>query len=100
MRQEPSSVEFAVRNDGPGIGCGIRTAAGPPRSGNGVAVALGRGLGPRYLQVGIAMPNGGFVAGATAEVMEQKRISPRSPRAALEPERVPQPPRRSAGARH
>jgi peptidoglycan lytic transglycosylase G len=46
------------------------------------------------------MPNGGFVAGPTAEVMEQKRISPRSPRAALEPERVPQPPRRSASARH
>jgi len=40
------------------------------------------------------------VAGPTAEVMEQKRISPRSPRAALEPERVPQPPRRSASARH
>ena len=40
------------------------------------------------------------MAGPTAEVMEQKRISPRSPRAALEPERVPQPPRRSAGARH
>ncbi|HEY4820706.1 MAG TPA: endolytic transglycosylase MltG [Xanthobacteraceae bacterium] len=33
-------------------------------------------------------------------MMEQKRISPRSPRAALEPERVPQPPRRSASARH
>jgi UPF0755 protein len=31
--------------------------------------------------------------------MEQ-RISPRSPRAALEPERVPMPTRRSAGARH
>ncbi len=46
------------------------------------------------------MPNGGFVAGPTAEVMEQKRISPRSPRAALEPERMPQPPRRSASARH
>src|SRR5258707_9784894 len=46
------------------------------------------------------MPNGGFVAGPTAEVMEQKRISPRSPRAALEPERMPQPPRRSAGGRH
>ena len=40
------------------------------------------------------------MAGPTAEVMEQKRISPRSPRAALEPERVPQPPRRSASARH
>ena len=46
------------------------------------------------------MPNGGFVAGPTAEVMEQKRISPRSPRVALEPERMPQPPRRSASARH
>ncbi|HEY2137551.1 MAG TPA: endolytic transglycosylase MltG [Xanthobacteraceae bacterium] len=33
-------------------------------------------------------------------MMEQKRISPRSPRAALEPERVPQPTRRSARARH
>lgn len=32
--------------------------------------------------------------------MEQKRLSPRSPRAALEPERVPVPTRRSAGARH
>jgi len=32
--------------------------------------------------------------------MEQKRISPRSPRAALEPERVPVPIRRSARARH
>ena len=32
--------------------------------------------------------------------MEQKRISPRSPRAALEPERVPVPTRRSARARH
>jgi UPF0755 protein len=32
--------------------------------------------------------------------MEQKRISPRSPRAALEPERMAEPPRRSAGARH
>jgi UPF0755 protein len=40
------------------------------------------------------------VAGPTAEVMEQKRISPRSPRAALEPERMAEPPRRSAGARH
>jgi UPF0755 protein len=41
-----------------------------------------------------------FVAGSTAELMEQQRISPRSPRAALEPERVPMPSRRSAGARH
>ncbi len=32
--------------------------------------------------------------------MEPKRITPRSPRAALEPERVPMPPRRSRGARH
>jgi UPF0755 protein len=32
--------------------------------------------------------------------MEQKRITPRSPRAALEPERVPVPTRRSRGARH
>jgi UPF0755 protein len=32
--------------------------------------------------------------------MEQNRISPRSPRAALEPERVPMPTRRSSGARH
>src|SRR5262249_27835578 len=32
--------------------------------------------------------------------MDQKRISPRSPRAALEPERVPEPARRSASARH
>jgi UPF0755 protein len=32
--------------------------------------------------------------------MEQNRISPRSPRAALEPERVPAPTRRSSGARH
>ncbi len=32
--------------------------------------------------------------------MEQKRISPRSPRAALEPERVPAPMRRSVRARH
>jgi UPF0755 protein len=32
--------------------------------------------------------------------MEQNRISPRSPRAALEPERVPMPIRRSSGARH
>jgi UPF0755 protein len=32
--------------------------------------------------------------------MEQNRISPRSPRAALEPERVPMPTKRSAGARH
>src|SRR5262249_24035898 len=42
----------------------------------------------------------GFVAGATADLMEQNRISPRSPRAALEPERVPMPTRRSSGARH
>jgi UPF0755 protein len=41
-----------------------------------------------------------FVAGSTADLMEQRRISPRSPRAALEPERVPVPTRRSAGARH
>ena len=41
-----------------------------------------------------------FVAGSTADLMEQNRISPRSPRAALEPERVPVPPRRSASARH
>ena len=40
-----------------------------------------------------------FVAGSTAELMEQ-RISPRSPRAALEPERVPMPTHRSSGARH
>ncbi len=41
-----------------------------------------------------------FVAGSTADLMEQNRISPRSPRAALEPERVPVPTRRSKGARH
>jgi UPF0755 protein len=40
-----------------------------------------------------------FVTGSTAELMEQ-RISPRSPRAALEPERVPMPTHRSSGARH
>ena len=39
-------------------------------------------------------------SGPTADLMEQKRISPRSPRAALEPERVPVPTRRSASARH
>jgi len=32
--------------------------------------------------------------------MEQNRITPRSPRAALEPERMPMPVRRSRGARH
>src|SRR5689334_9269941 len=32
--------------------------------------------------------------------MDRNRISPRSPRAALEPERVPAPTRRSSGARH
>src|SRR5262245_41807522 len=31
---------------------------------------------------------------------DRRRIIPRSPRAALEPERLPEPPRRSAGARH
>jgi UPF0755 protein len=31
---------------------------------------------------------------------ERKRIMPRSPRAALEPERLPEPPKRSSGARH
>jgi UPF0755 protein len=31
---------------------------------------------------------------------ERRRIIPRSPRAALEPERLPEPPRRSASARH
>jgi peptidoglycan lytic transglycosylase G len=40
------------------------------------------------------------VAGSTADLMEQNRISPRSPRAALEPERVPAPTRRSSRARH
>jgi len=40
------------------------------------------------------------VAGLTADLMEQNRISPRSPRAALEPERVPAPTRRSSSARH
>jgi UPF0755 protein len=45
------------------------------------------------------MPGYDVAAGSTAELMEQ-RISPRSPRAALEPERVPMPTRRSAGARH
>lgn len=39
-------------------------------------------------------------SGSTSQLMEQKRISPRSPRAALEPERVPVPIRRSARARH
>src|SRR5215469_10960036 len=39
-------------------------------------------------------------SGSTSDLMEQKRISPRSPRAALEPERVPVPTRRSARARH
>src|SRR5215469_7414368 len=39
-------------------------------------------------------------SGPTWDLMEQKRISPRSPRAALEPERVPVPIRRSARARH
>jgi peptidoglycan lytic transglycosylase G len=42
----------------------------------------------------------GIVSGSTADLMEQNRISPRSPRAALEPERVPAPTRRSSGARH
>ncbi len=42
----------------------------------------------------------GLVAGSTADLMEQNRISPRSPRVALEPERVPGPTRRSAAARH
>ena len=32
--------------------------------------------------------------------VERRRIMPRSPRAALEPERLPEPPRRSSGARH
>jgi len=41
-----------------------------------------------------------IVDGPAADVMEQRRISPRSPRAALEPVRVPLPPRRSARARH
>src|SRR5262249_44450569 len=36
----------------------------------------------------------------TADLMEQKRLPPRRPRPALERERVPLPPRRSAGARH
>src|SRR6201995_1218044 len=40
------------------------------------------------------------MAGSTADLMEQNRISPRSPRAALEPERVPMPTRRSKSARH
>ena len=35
-----------------------------------------------------------------APVVESKRITPRSPRAALEPERVPSPPRRSRRARN
>jgi UPF0755 protein len=38
--------------------------------------------------------------GSGASLMEQKRINPRSPRAALEPERVPVPTRRSKRARH
>jgi peptidoglycan lytic transglycosylase G len=47
------------------------------------------------------MPYRVDVAGrSTADLMEQKRISPRSPRAALEPERVTVPTRRSARARH
>jgi len=41
-----------------------------------------------------------FVSRSTADLMEQNRISPRSPRAALEPDRVPTPTRRSSGARH
>src|SRR5712671_6901221 len=73
---------------------------GPFPCRNGSRVALGGGRGRETGDVGSGMPNGGFVAGPTAEVMEQKRISPRSPRAALEPERMPQPPRRSASARH
>ncbi len=40
------------------------------------------------------------VTGSTADLMEQNRISPRSPRVALEPERVPAPTRRSSRARH
>ena len=47
------------------------------------------------------MPCGVEIVGRpTADVMEQKRISPRSLRAALEPERVPLLPCRSARARH
>lgn len=38
--------------------------------------------------------------GSGASLMEQKRITPRSPRAALEPEHVPVPTRRSKRARH
>ncbi|HVG52637.1 MAG TPA: endolytic transglycosylase MltG [Xanthobacteraceae bacterium] len=41
------------------------------------------------------MRPGADVAGA-----ERRRVIPRSPRAALEPERLPEPPKRSAGARH
>src|SRR5215469_123384 len=46
------------------------------------------------------MPSMERRSGSTSELMEQTRISPRSPRAALEPERVPVPMRRSARARH
>jgi UPF0755 protein len=55
----------------------------------------------RLTYPGIDMPSyAEFVAGSTADLMEQNRISPRSPRAALEPERVQVPTRRSSSARH
>jgi UPF0755 protein len=37
---------------------------------------------------------------ADATGTERRRIMPRSPRAALEPDRLPEPPKRSSGARH
>lgn len=46
------------------------------------------------------MMNDGRRGGQTTPPAEQPKISPRSPRTALEPERVPAPMRRSARARH
>jgi len=47
-----------------------------------------------------ATPATGANAAADANRAEQKRITPRSPRTAIEPDTVGLPPRRSAGARH
>jgi UPF0755 protein len=95
----PTERESGIRIGDPGVGSprlsSSRTLPNPrPREGFNDFQARGSEAGHTpYFEYS--------ALGPTASPMDYKSISPRSPRAALEPERVPvPPPRRSARARH
>src|SRR5262252_8788189 len=92
-------ADAGAGGDDPGIGFDARGPADsvPAWSGD---VSVRRARGEASVSRHADAERCGVLAGSTADLMEQNRISPRSPRAALEPERVPAPTRRSSGARH